>query len=138
MCLVGVVAFLYGKFSVSTSPPQKLQETSGNVEELKSELGELEPELKATQEEGQRLTHALAQHRTQVSSVRDQMLAQEDKVKVKSSARLPFCLVILNFIHFFPISLTPNRKRLIQRGGIYFSVFHYVASFPFVRRGVTL
>lgn len=73
---------MYGKFSVNTYPPQKLQETSGNVEELKSELGELEPELKATQEEGQRLTHALAQHRTQVSSVRDQMLAQEDKVKV--------------------------------------------------------
>ncbi|KAK3885101.1 hypothetical protein Pcinc_010652 [Petrolisthes cinctipes] len=64
----------------------KLQETSGNVEELKSELGELEPELKATQEEGQRLTHALAHHRSQVSTVRDQMLAQEDKVKERSDA----------------------------------------------------
>ncbi|KAK4328017.1 hypothetical protein Pmani_001491 [Petrolisthes manimaculis] len=63
-----------------------LQETSGNVEELKSELGELEPELKATQEEGQRLTHALAHHRSQVSTVRDQMLTQEDKVKERSDA----------------------------------------------------
>lgn len=63
---------------------QKLQETSGNVEELKEELAELEPELKATQEEGQRLTHALAQQRTQVSNIRDEMVALEERVKVRT------------------------------------------------------
>ncbi|KAK8381811.1 hypothetical protein O3P69_015079 [Scylla paramamosain] len=64
----------------------KLQETSGNVEELKGELAELEPELKATQEEGQRLTHALAQQRTQVSQIRDQMVSLEERVKEKCEA----------------------------------------------------
>lgn len=53
-----------------------------NVEELKGELNELEPELKATQDEGNRLTQALAQHRNQVAQLRDQMVAQEDRVKV--------------------------------------------------------
>nr|XP_045596401.1 dynein axonemal heavy chain 6-like [Procambarus clarkii] len=64
----------------------KLHETSGNVEELKGELSELEPELKATQEEGQRLTHALSQQRSQVSHIRDQMITHEEKVKEKCEA----------------------------------------------------
>lgn len=51
------------------------------MEELKEELSELEPELKGTQEEGQRLTHALAQQRTQVTQIRDQMVALEERVK---------------------------------------------------------
>lgn len=57
------------------------------MEELKGELGELEPELKATQEEGQRLTHALSQQRAHVAHIRDQMLAQEEKVKVSTGCR---------------------------------------------------
>lgn len=56
------------------------------MEELKGELGELEPELKGTQEEGQRLTHALAQQRTQVGHIRDQLITHEEKVKVSLSA----------------------------------------------------
>nr|XP_027212731.1 uncharacterized protein LOC113805867 [Penaeus vannamei] len=64
----------------------KLQETGVNVEELKGELNELEPELKATQDEGNRLTQALAQHRNQVAQLRDQMVAQEERVKEKNDS----------------------------------------------------
>ncbi|XP_068222058.1 dynein axonemal heavy chain 6-like [Palaemon carinicauda] len=64
----------------------KLQETSASADELKGELSELEPELKATQEEGQRLTHALVQKRNQVTAIREQMIVQEEKVKEKCEA----------------------------------------------------
>ncbi|XP_047493548.1 dynein axonemal heavy chain 6-like [Penaeus chinensis] len=69
----------------------KLQETGVNVEELKGELNELEPELKATQDEGNRLTQALAQHRNQVAQLRDQMVAQEERVKEKND-----CVAAMN------------------------------------------
>ncbi|CAL4143927.1 unnamed protein product, partial [Meganyctiphanes norvegica] len=61
----------------------KLQETGANVDELRGELGELEPELKSCQEEGQKLTAALAQQRTQVTSIREELILQEEKVKEK-------------------------------------------------------
>lgn len=48
----------------------------------------MEPELKATQEEGQRLTHALAQQRTQVTQIRDQMVSLEERVKVNHYCKM--------------------------------------------------
>ena len=52
------------------------------MDELKGELGELEPDLKSTQEESQKLTVALSQQRSLVSDLRDQLTQHEEKVKV--------------------------------------------------------
>lgn len=71
-----------------------------NVEELKGELNELEPELKATQDEGNRLTQALAQHRNQVAQLRDQMVAQEERVKVCGSRLLLFGGDFLSLLNY--------------------------------------
>ena len=53
------------------------------MEELRAELGELEPELKSSMDEATRLTQALQQHKAQVAASRDLLVQQEDRVKVR-------------------------------------------------------
>ena len=62
-----------------------MENTSENIEELKVELGQLEPELKDSQEEAQKLTGSIATQRNVVTELRSQMELHEEKVKVRNN-----------------------------------------------------
>ena len=96
---------------------QRLEESSCSVEELRAELGELEPSLKRTHEMALSLTADLGNQRESVSMLREELAMHQERVKVRELFPVSHCSV--NDICSSPINMFFFKSQTVDR--LYFS-----------------